>query len=272
MPPPPRRAERSRDPRDSRGQQVLPERPALSDVSLDIRPGGSSPSWARRAGNSDPPLVTKRRLLADAGSLTLDGNGLQALGPRDSTGPLRVIYQVPEIVPASGSREHLVACCRSGPLSSTRRGSTTRPCRLARYASSHALPHAALGDELSLPSASWSRSAGPQTRPRPASTAQPVATDEEVDRSSPRPAGCATRRRDHLRLPRIAEFLRLDDRVAICAAPPRRRPRGRELTTRVRPPDGRARGCRRLHATSVGTGRPVLEVRDVQSAWHRGVS
>jgi len=81
-----------------------------------------------------------------------------------------VIYQEPEIVPGVGVAENIWVgeLPQRAASSNRRRLNDLVRADLARYGFEHALPTRLMGDELSLPSASWSRSCGPsEQRPRP---------------------------------------------------------------------------------------------------------
>ncbi len=260
----------------------FPNVQALSDVSLDIRPGEILAFMGENgAGKSTLLKILNGDYSPDAGTLTLDGERLQLSGPRDShRAGIRVIYQEPEIVPGVGVAENIWVGelpQRAGFVDRRRLNELVR-ADLARYGFEHALPTRLMGDELSPAQRQLVeilRALKSNVRVLALDEPTSSLTDEEVDRLFTlvrrlRDEGVAIIYVSH----RIREILRLADRVAILrdgrlvAVRPAAELTDREIVRLMVGRELQDVFKRRRSATD----RPVLEVRDVQSAWHRGVS
>ena len=217
----------------------------------------------------------------DAGTLTIDGEPLSFANPREARAAgIRVIYQEPEIIPGVDVAENIFA--GELPVAALHRpASAQRPCRPragASTASSACCRAGAWATSSPRRSASSSRSCARSSRGmRVLALDEPTSSlsDEEVDRLFAlvrrlRSEGVAIIYVSH----RLHEILQLADRVAILRD-------GRlvmvaeaaDLTEDqiVRNMVGRDLG--EMFQRSRGEpGAVVLQVEDIRSDWHRGVS
>ncbi len=262
--------------------KAFPNVRALTDVSLDIRPGEILAFMGENgAGKSTLLKIINGDYQPDAGTLSLDGRQLSFANPRAAhkTG-IRVIYQEPEIIPGVDVGENIWVGELPKRLGFIDRRRLYQQVRrsLAEYGFENALPLHLLGSELSsaqrqLVEIMRAIKAGVRVLALDEPTSS--LTDEEVNRLFAlvrrlRDEGVAIIYVSH----RIKEILRLCDRVAILrdgrlvAVEP-----AADLTEAkiVRLMVGRELSdvFQRRQAIS---DREVVRVSDLRSNWHRGVS
>ncbi len=262
--------------------KAFPNVQALTDVSLDIRPGEILAFIGENgAGKSTLLKIINGDYQPDTGTLTMDGQTLVFAGPRDAhRAGIRVIYQEPEIIPGVDVAENIWVGelpKRMGFIDRRRLEEQVRRS-LAEYGFEGVLPMNCLGDELSSAQRQLveiMRALKSGVRVLALDEPTSSLSDEEVNRLFKlvrhlRDQGVAIIYVSH----RIKEILQLCDRVAILrdgrliAAKP-----ASELTDAeiVRLMVGRELSdvFKRRRA---GTDREALRVDDLYSNWHQGVS
>jgi len=262
--------------------KAFPNVQALSDVSLDIRPGEILAFMGENgAGKSTLLKIINGDYQPDTGTLTIDGRRLSFSDPHDAhKSGIRVIYQEPEIIPGVDVAENIWSGelpKRFGLLDRRRLNEQVRRS-LAEYGFEDVLPMHLRGDELSSAQRQLVEiMRALKTGVRVLALDEPTSslTDEEVDRLF----ALVRRLRDE-RVAiiyvshRIKEILRLCDRVAILrdgqliAVRP-----AAELTDAeiVRLMVGRELSDI-FQRRPAGTSREVLRVTGLYSNWHHDVS
>ena len=262
--------------------KAFPNVQALTDVSLDVRPGEILAFMGENgAGKSTLLKIINGDYQPDTGTLTLDGKPLVFSNPRAAhKAGIRVIYQEPEIIPGVTVAENIWIGELPKRMGFLDRGRLNEQVRrsLVEYGFQDLLPMNLLGDQLS----SAQRQIVEIMRAlkfgvRVLALDEPTSslTDDEVERLFTlvrrlRDEGVAIIYVSH----RIKEILQLCDRVAIL--------RDGKLVA-VRPAaeltDGeivRLMVGRELsdvfHRRPAGGGREVLRVEHVRSNWHNDVS
>jgi L-arabinose transport system ATP-binding protein len=203
--------------------KAFPNVQALSDVSLDIRPGEILAFMGENgAGKSTLLKIINGDYQPDIGTLTIDGQRLAFSNPRDAhKAGIRVIYQEPEIIPGVDVAENIWAGelpKRLGLLDRRRLNEQVQRS-LAEYGFGDILPTQLKGDELSSAQRQLveiMRALKSGVRVLALDEPTSSLTDEEVDRLFKlvrrlRDEGVAIIYVSH----RIKEILRLCDRVAI---------------------------------------------------------
>jgi L-arabinose transport system ATP-binding protein len=262
--------------------KAFPNVLALTDVSLDIRPGEILAFMGENgAGKSTLLKIINGDYQPDAGTLTFDGRRLVFSSPRAAhAAGIRVIYQEPEIIPGVDVAENIWVGelpKRFGLLDRRQLNEQVRRS-LVEYGFEDILPTNLLGDQLSSAQrqiVEIMRALKSGVRVLALDEPTSSLTDDEVERLFTlvrrlRDEGVAIIYVSH----RIKEILRLCDRVAILrdgrliAVKP-----AEELTDAeiVRLMVGRDLSDV-FQRRPAGTGREVLRVDDLHSNWHRGVS
>ena len=262
--------------------KAFPNVQALTDVSLDIRPGEILAFMGENgAGKSTLLKIINGDYQPDAGTLTLDGQTVAFANPRDAhRAGIRVIYQEPEIIPGVDVAENIWVGELPKRLGFIDRGRLNAEVRrsLAEYGFEGVLPMNLLGDQLSSAQrqiVEIMRALKSGVRVLALDEPTSSLTDDEVERLFTlvrrlRDEGVAIIYVSH----RIKEILQLCDRVAILrdgrliAVKP-----AAELTDAeiVRLMVGRDL-TDVFQRRPAGTDREVLRVEDIRSNWHRGVS
>jgi len=263
--------------------KAFPNVQALDDVSLDVRPGEILAFLGENgAGKSTLLKILNGDYQPDTGTLGMDGQQLRFANPREARAAgIRVIYQEPEIIPGVDVAENIYAgeLPRRGFFIDRRALNQMVDRELAEYGFERVLPRRRMGDELSSAQRQLVEimRAVKSSQMRVLALDEPTSslTDEEVDRLFAlvrrlRSEGVAIIYVSH----RLHEILQLADRVAILRD-------GRLVMVAdaagltedviVRNMVGRDLGevFDRRRAT---TDRVVLQVEDIRSDWHRGVS
>jgi L-arabinose transport system ATP-binding protein len=262
--------------------KAFPNVQALTDVSLDIRPGEILAFMGENgAGKSTLLKIINGDYQPDAGTLSIDGQRLSFLNPRAAhQSGIRVVYQEPEIIPGVDVAENIWV----GELP-TRLGVIDRPRlnrevrrSLAEYGFESALPVPLLGEALSSAQRQLveiMRAIKSSVRVLALDEPTSSLTDEEVNRLFAlvrrlRAEGVAIIYVSH----RIREILRLCDRVAILRD-------GRLVAVKPAVELTEAKIVRLMVGRELsdvfqrrraGTEREVLRVRDLHSNWHHNVS
>ena len=262
--------------------KAFPNVQALDDVSLDVRPGEVLAFLGENgAGKSTLLKILNGDYQPDSGTLTIDGEQLRFSNPREARAAgVRVIYQEPEIIPGVDVAENIFAgeLPRRGPFVDRRALNQMVDRELAEYGFERVLPRRRMGDELSSAQRQLVEiMRAVKSRMRILALDEPTSslTDEEVERLFAlvrrlRSEGVAIIYVSH----RLHEILQLADRVAILRD-------GRlvmvadaaDLTEDeiVRNMVGRDLG-EVFDRRPAATDRVVLQVEDIRSDWHRGVS
>jgi len=262
--------------------KAFPNVQALTDVSLDIRPGEILAFMGENgAGKSTLLKIINGDYQQDSGTLTLDGHQLNFSSPLDAhRAGIRVIYQEPEIVPGVDVAENIWVGelpTRLGFIDRNRLNEDVRKS-LAAYGFDNVLPTNLLGDQLSSAQRQLveiMRALKSGVRVLALDEPTSSLSDEEVERLFTlvrrlRDEGVAIIYVSH----RIKEILRLCDRVAILrdgslvAVRP-----AAELTDDeiVRLMVGREISEMFQRNPSL-TEREVLRVENLNSNWHNDVS
>lgn len=280
---PPTRATEQRGNLEIRNvSKAFPNVQALTDVSLDIRPGEILAFMGENgAGKSTLLKIINGDYQPDAGVLTLDGQPVAFANPRAAhRAGIRVIYQEPEIIPGVDVAENIWVGelpKRFGFVDRIRLNAEVRRS-LAEYGFEGVLPMDLLGDQLSSAQrqvVEIMRALKSGVRVLALDEPTSSLTDDEVERLFTlvrrlRDEGVAIIYVSH----RIKEILQLCDRVAILRD-------GRLIAVRPAAELSDAEIVRLMvgrELTDVfqrrpaGTDREVLRVEDVRSNWHRGVS
>ena len=262
--------------------KAFPNVQALSNVSLDIRPGEILAFMGENgAGKSTLLKIINGDYQPDIGTMTLDGERLSFSNPRAAhKAGIRVVYQEPEIIPGVDVAENIWVGelpKRNGFID--RRQLTEKVYgSLVEYGFEGILPLDLMGDQLSSAQqqiVEIMRALKSNVRVLALDEPTSSLTDQEVDHLFAlirrlRDEGVAIIYVSH----RIKEILRLCDRIAILrdgalvAVKP-----AAELTEAeiVRLMVGRPLSDI-FQRRQAGTGRTVLQVENLQSNWHRGVS
>jgi ABC-type sugar transport system ATPase subunit len=262
--------------------KAFPNVQALTDVSLDIRPGEILAFMGENgAGKSTLLKIINGDYQPDVGTLALDGKQLAFSNPRAAhNAGIRVIYQEPEIIPGVTVAENIwigELPKRAGFLDRGRLNEQVRRS-LVEYGFQDLLPISLLGDQLSSAQrqiVEIMRALKSGVRVLALDEPTSSLTDDEVERLFTlvrrlRDEGVAIIYVSH----RIKEILQLCDRVAIL--------RDGKLVA-VRPASDltddeivRLMVGRELadvfHRRPAGGGREVLRVEHVRSNWHNDVS
>lgn len=262
--------------------KAFPNVQALTDVSLDIRPGEILAFMGENgAGKSTLLKIINGDYQPDAGTLTMDGRRLTFPNPRAAHNfGVRVIYQEPEIIPGVDVSENIWVGelpKRMGFVDRRKLNDTVRRS-LAEYGFEDALPMGLLGDQLSSAQRQLveiMRALKSGVRVLALDEPTSSLTDDEVERLFTlvrrlRDEGVAIIYVSH----RIKEILRLCDRVAILrdgrlvAVKP-----AAELTDAeiVRLMVGRELSDVFQRHPAV-TGHEVLRVAGLNSNWHRNIN
>lgn len=262
--------------------KAFPNVQALTDVSLDIRPGEILAIMGENgAGKSTLLKILNGDYQPDAGTVTLDGQQLSFSNPSQAhKAGIRVIYQEPEIVPGVDVAENiwLGELPKRIGLLDRRRLEEQVQQSLAEYGFEDALPIHKLGEELSSAQRQLveiMRALKSGVRILALDEPTSSLTDEEVNRLFTlvrrlRDEGVAIIYVSH----RIKEILRLCDQVAILRD-------GRLIA--IRPASELTEGeivrlmvGRKLsdvfQRNRASTQQEVLRVEDLRSNWHDGVS
>ena len=262
--------------------KAFPNVQALTDVSLDIRPGEILAFMGENgAGKSTLLKIINGDYQPDTGTLTLDGKPLAFANPRAAhKAGIRVIYQEPEIIPGVTVAENIWIGELPKRMGFLDRGRLNEQVRrsLVEYGFQDLLPINLLGDQLSSAQrqiVEIMRALKSGVRVLALDEPTSSLTDDEVERLFTlvrrlRDEGVAIIYVSH----RIKEILQLCDRVAIL--------RDGKLVA-VRPAadltDGeivRLMVGRELsdvfHRRPAAGGPEVLRVEHVRSNWHNDVS
>ena len=262
--------------------KAFPNVQALSDVSLDIRPGEILAFMGENgAGKSTLLKIINGDYRPDAGTLSLDGQSLAFSSPRDAHKlGIRVIYQEPEIIPGVDIAENIWIGELPKRLGFIDRGRLNAQVRrsLAEYGFEDLLPMNLLGDQLSSAQRQIVEiMRGLKSGVRVLALDEPTSslTDDEVERLFTlvrrlRDEGVAIIYVSH----RIKEILRLCDRVAILRD-------GRLIAVKPAAELNDAEIVRLMvgrdlsdvfHRRLASAGHEVLRVEGVNSNWHRNIS
>ena len=262
--------------------KAFPNVQALSDVSLDIRPGEILAFMGENgAGKSTLLKIINGDYRPDAGALSLDGQPLAFSSPRDAHKVgIRVIYQEPEIIPGVDIAENIwigELPKRLGFIDRARLNAQVRRS-LAEYGFEDLLPMNLLGDQLSSAQrqiVEIMRALKSGVRVLALDEPTSSLTDEEVDRLFTlvrrlRDEGVAIIYVSH----RIKEILRLCARVAILRD-------GRLIAVKPAAELNDAEIVRLMvgrdltdvfHHRPSASEREVLRVEGLKSNWHRNIS
>lgn len=262
--------------------KAFPNVQALSDVSLDIRPGEVLAFMGENgAGKSTLLKIINGDYQPDAGTITLDGKELSFSNPKQAhqTG-IRVIYQEPEIVPGVDVPENIWVgeLPRRFGFIDRRTLNEKAKSRLKEYGFEKVLPTNLMGDALSSAQRQLveiMRALKSNVRVLALDEPTSSLTDEEVERlfalvNRLRNEGVAIIYVSH----RINEIKRLCDRIAIL--------RDGKLVT-VQPSSELSEAnivslmvgrdlSDVFQRKPAGTDREILRVDEVYSNWHNGVS
>ncbi len=262
--------------------KAFPNVQALDDVSLDVRPGEVLAFLGENgAGKSTLLKILNGDYQPDVGTLTIDGDELHFSNPREARAAgIRVIYQEPEIIPGVDVAENIFAgeLPKRGPFIDRRELNRRTAAELAEYGFEKVLPRGRMGDELSSAQRQLVEiMRAVKSKMRILALDEPTSslTDDEVDRLFAlvrrlKAEGVAIIYVSH----RLHEILQLADRVAIL--------RDGKLVM-VSPAQGLTEDeiVRNMVGRDLGevfdrhpaaSDRVVLDVRDIKSLWHKGVS
>ncbi len=262
--------------------KAFPNVQALTDVSLDIRPGEILAFMGENgAGKSTLLKIINGDYQPDAGTLSINGQQLTFSSPQVAhKSGIRVIYQEPEIIPGVDVAENIWVGelpKRFGLLDRTRLNEQVQRS-LKEYGFEGALPMNLLGDELSSAQRQLveiMRALKSGVRVLALDEPTSSLTDDEVDRLFAlvrrlRDEGVAIIYVSH----RIKEILQLCDRVAILrdgnliAVKPAAELNDAEI---VRLMVGRELSSV-FQRKRAGTDREILRVENIKSNWHDDVS
>jgi ABC-type sugar transport system ATPase subunit len=262
--------------------KAFPNVQALDDVSFDVRPGEVLAFLGENgAGKSTLLKILSGDYQPDIGTMTIDGEELRFANPREARAAgIRVIYQEPEIIPGVDVAENIFAgeLPRRGPFIDRRALNKKVDEELAEYGFAGVLPRSRMGDELSSAQRQLVEiMRAVKSKMRILALDEPTSslTEEEVGRLFAlvrrlRSEGVAIIYVSH----RLHEIMQIADRVAIlrdgklviveAAA---------QMTeeTIVRNMVGRDLG-EVFDRHAAATDRVVLEVKDIKSDVHKGVS
>ncbi len=262
--------------------KAFPNVQALTDVSLDIRPGEILAFMGENgAGKSTLLKIINGDYQPDTGTLTLDGHPLSFSGPRVAhKAGIRVVYQEPEIIPGVDVAENIWVgeLPKKAGLIDRRRLNEQVHRSLVEYGFEGILPVDLLGDQLSSAQrqiVEIMRALKSGVRVLALDEPTSSLTDEEVDRLFAlvrrlRDEGVAIIYVSH----RIKEILRLCDRIAILRD-------GQLVAVKSASELTEAEIVRLMVGRELsdifqrrpaGTDREVLRVEGLHSNWHRNVS
>jgi L-arabinose transport system ATP-binding protein len=262
--------------------KAFPNVQALTNVSLDIRPGEVLAFMGENgAGKSTLLKIINGDYQPDAGTMTIDGQRLSFSNPSEAhKAGIRVIYQEPEIIPGVDVAENIWVGELPKRFGLIDRHKLTEQVQrsLKEYGFENVLPMNLMGDQLSSAQrqvVEIMRALKEGVRVLALDEPTSSLTDEEVDRLFTlvrrlRDDGVAIIYVSH----RIKEILRLCDRVAILrdgrlvAVKPSSELNDAEI---VRLMVGRELSDV-FQRRPAGSDREVLRVEDLRSNWHRGVS
>ena len=262
--------------------KAFPNVQALTDVSLDVRPGEILAVMGENgAGKSTLLKIINGDYQQDAGTLSFDGQQISFSNPSQAhKAGIRVVYQEPEIVPGIDVAENIWMGELPKRFGMLDRGQLNKQVQqsLVEYGFENVLPIHHYGDELSSAQRQLveiMRALKSGVRVLALDEPTSSLTDEEVDRLFAlvrrlRDEGVALIYVSH----RIKEILRLCDQIAILrdgrlvALQP-----ASELTEDeiVRLMVGRKLSDV-FQRQRAGTEREVLKVEGLRSNWHSGVS
>lgn len=262
--------------------KAFPNVQALTDVSLDIRPGEILAFMGENgAGKSTLLKIINGDYQPDTGTLSMNGQSLSFSSPHIAhKAGIRVIYQEPEIIPGVDVAENIWVGelpKRFGLLDRARLNEQVR-ASLKEYGFEGALPMNLLGDELSSAQRQLveiMRALKSGVRVLALDEPTSSLTDDEVDRLFAlvrrlRDEGVAIIYVSH----RIKEILQLCDRVAILrdgnliAVKPAAELNDAEI---VRLMVGRELSSV-FQRKRAGTEHEILRVENLKSNWHDDVS
>jgi L-arabinose transport system ATP-binding protein len=262
--------------------KAFPNVQALSDVSLDIRPGEILAFMGENgAGKSTLLKIINGDYRPDAGTISLDGEELSFSNPKQAHKiGIRVIYQEPEIVPGVDVPENIWVgeLPKRFGIIDRRQLNEKAKSRLAEYGFEKVLPTRLMGDELSSAQrqiVEIMRALKSNVRVLALDEPTSSLTDEEVERlfalvNRLRNEGVAIIYVSH----RINEIKRLCDRIAILRD-------GRLITVQPASELSEANIVSLMvgrnlsdvfHRTPAGSDQEVLRIENLYSNWHNGVS
>jgi len=262
--------------------KAFPNVQALDDVSLDVQPGEVLAFLGENgAGKSTLLKILSGDYRPDIGTLTIDGEELSFGNPREARAAgIRVIYQEPEIIPGVDVAENIYAgeLPRRGPFIDRRALNQRVDEELAEYGFEKVLPRRRMGDELSSAQRQLveiMRAVKSEMRILALDEPTSSLTDDEVDRLFAlvrrlRAEGVAIIYVSH----RLHEIMQIADRVAILRD-------GKLVMVEEAAKLTEDEIVRNMVGRSLGevfdrhpaaTDRVVLDVRDIKSLWHKGVS
>jgi L-arabinose transport system ATP-binding protein len=262
--------------------KAFPNVQALDDVSLDVRPGEVLAFLGENgAGKSTLLKILSGDYQADIGTLTIDGEELRFDNPREARAAgIRVIYQEPEIIPGVDVAENIFAgeLPRRGPFVDRRELNRRTAAELSEYGFEKVLPRDRMGGELSSAQRQLVEiMRAVKSKMRVLALDEPTSslTDEEVEQLFAlvrrlRDEGVAIIYVSH----RLHEIMRIADRVAILRDGKLVLIEQAAALTEddiVRNMVGRDLG-EVFDRHRVASERVVLEVRDIVSDVHHGVS
>lgn len=262
--------------------KAFPNVQALSDVSLDIRPGEVLAFMGENgAGKSTLLKIINGDYQPDSGTMTIDGEELSFSNPKQAhEAGIRIIYQEPEIVPGTDVPENIWIgeLPKKFGLIDRKTLKAKAQSRLEEYGFEQVLPIDLMGEELSSAQRQLveiMRALKSNVRVLALDEPTSSLTDEEVDRlfdlvNRLRDEGVAIIYVSH----RINEIKRLCDRIAIL--------RDGQLIT-VQPSSElteadivRLMVGRNLsdvfERNPAGTDQEVLRVEHLYSNWHNDVN
>ena len=262
--------------------KAFPNVQALSDVSLDIKPGEILAFMGENgAGKSTLLKIINGDYQPDQGTLSIDGQKLTFSSPHVAhKAGIRVIYQEPEIIPGVDVAENIWVGelpKRYGFIDRRKLNQQVQDS-LKEYGFEGALPTHLLGDELSSAQRQLveiMRALKSGVRVLALDEPTSSLTDDEVERLFAlvrrlRDDGVAIIYVSH----RINEILRLCDRIAILRD-------GRLVTVKPASELSESDIVRLMVGRELSdifkrrpgaAGREVLRVEELKSNWHRGVS
>ncbi len=262
--------------------KAFPNVQALDDVSLDVRPGEVLAFLGENgAGKSTLLKILSGDYQPDVGTLTIDGEQLSFANPREARAAgIRVIYQEPEIIPGVDVAENIFAgeLPRRGPFVDRRELNRRTAEELAEYGFEQALPRDRMGDELSSAQRQLVEiMRAVKSKMRILALDEPTSslTEAEVEQLFAlvrrlRSEGVAIIYVSH----RLHEIMRIADRVAILRDGKLVLVEQASAMTEddiVRNMVGRELG-EVFDRKPAATDRVVLEVRDITSDVHKGLS
>jgi len=262
--------------------KAFPNVQALDDVSLDIRFGEILAFIGENgAGKSTLLKIINGDYQADSGSMSIDGEPLNFSNPRDAhEAGVRVIYQEPEIIPGVDVAENIWVGelpKRFGLLDRRQLNEQVR-MSLKEYGFEKVLPMGLMGDQLSTAQAQIveiMRALKSGVRVLALDEPTSSLTDDEVNRLFTlirrlRDEGVAIIYVSH----RLQEIMGLCDRVAIMRD-------GLLQTVQDTNDLSESEMIRIMVGRKISDvfrrnpaviDRKVLEVKDLHSNWHRGIS